>query len=118
MSAERPKGGFAAQDAIAPLSAIAWADDVPGIRARETQIGGRRWAIVEYAAGAARAEWCRDGHAGYVLGGGIEYEFEDGGTPLTVAEGDGFTLATGRGHRGTNHAAGPSRLFLIDDPAA
>jgi uncharacterized cupin superfamily protein len=116
MSVEPPPGPFAAQDALAPLSQIDWADDVPGIRAREAHIGGRRWAIVEYAAGAARAQWCRDGHAGYVLSGRIEYEFEDGGAPLAIGEGDGFTLATGRGHRGTNRAAGPTRLFLIDDP--
>jgi hypothetical protein len=109
-------GPFAAQDAVAALSRIEWADDVPGIRARETQIGGRRWAIVEYAPGAARAEWCRDGHAGFVLAEAIEYEFEDGGAPMAVAEGDAFTLATGRAHRGRNRDAGASRLFLIDDP--
>jgi len=109
--------GFAPQDVAVALSELDWADDVPGIRARETRIGGRRWAIVEYAAGARRHDWCRDGHAGLVLSGSVEYEFEDGGRALLVRSGDAFALSTGRAHRGANRADGPTRLFLIDDPA-
>ena len=97
---------------------IPWVDDVPGIRAHEVHVDGRRWAVVEYAPDAWRREWRTDGHLGFVLRGSIEYEFGDGGAPLTVVEGDAFTLSTGRPHRGTNCAAGPSRLFLIDDPDA
>jgi hypothetical protein len=105
-------------DLSVALAQIPWADDVPGIRARETLVKGRRWAVVEYAPGAMRREWCTDGHLGFVLQGSVEYEFGDGGAPLVVAEGDAFTLSTGRRHRGANRAAGPSRLFLIDDPDA
>lgn len=99
-----------------PFTQIEWADDVPGIRARETDVEGRRWAVVEYAPGARREEWCLDGHVGYVLEGAVEYEFDDDTDPLTVSRGEAFTLSTGRGHRGRNLADGPTRLFLIDDP--
>ena len=99
------------------LDTVEWADDVPGIRAREASVEGRRWAIVEYERGARRLEWCRDGHVGLVLTGAVEYEFEDGGG-LTVRRGDAFQLATGRAHRGTNRADGTTRLFLIDDAVA
>jgi hypothetical protein len=108
---------FAVEDVAIELSRIDWAQDVPGIRAREVYIEGHRWAIVEYAPSAKRHEWCFDGHGGFVIGGAIEYEFEDGGPPLTVGEGDAFALSTGRAHRGTNRANEPTRLFLIDDPA-
>jgi hypothetical protein len=37
---------------------------------------------------------------------------------MVVSEGDAFTLATGRGHRGRNTGASSARLFLIDDPDA
>lgn len=94
---------------------VAWVDGVPGIRAREATVEGRRWAIVEYGHAARRLDWCRDGHVGLVLTGAVEYEFEDGGPLLTVREGDAFQLATGRAHRGTNRADGATRLFLIDD---
>jgi uncharacterized cupin superfamily protein len=70
-------------------------------------------------AGASRAEWCEEGHRGYVLAGEIEYEFDDGREPLRAGEGDAFLLPhapLGAGaHRGRNLAPGPTRLFLIDD---
>ncbi|MBV8710455.1 MAG: cupin domain-containing protein [Solirubrobacterales bacterium] len=103
-------------DSHIPLGEITWADDVPGIRAREQHVDGRRWAIVEYAQGAWREQWCRDGHLGFVLEGAIRYEFEDGGDVLTANEGEAFSLSTGRAHRGRNIADAPTRLFLIDDP--
>lgn len=103
-----------------PFGEIDWADDAPGIRAREARVGGVRWATVEYAEGAGREEWCEDGHSGFVLSGGIEYEFDDGRPPLRAAEGEAFLLPPaplGEGaHRGRNVAQGATRLFLIDEP--
>lgn len=99
-----------------PFTEIEWAADVPGITAKETELEGRRWAVVEYDTGARREEWCLDGHVGYVLEGSVEYEFEDGGAKLTVSRGEGFSLSTGRAHRGRNLADTATRLFLIDDP--
>ncbi len=104
------------RNAVIALQHTPWADDVPGIRARETHEQGRRWAIVEYAPQARREEWCLDGHAGFVLEGQVEYEFSDDESPMRVSEGDAFTLATGRGHRGRNTGALAAKLFLIDDP--
>ena len=103
-----------------PFGEIAWADDAPGIRAREAEVGGARWATVEYEPGVRREEWCEDGHRGFVLSGGIEYEFDDGRPPLRADEGEAFLLPSaslGNGaHRGRNLAQGATRLFLIDDP--
>lgn len=95
---------------------LAWEDDVPGIRDRATTVDGARWAIVEYAPGGLREEWCPDGHRGYVLQGAIEYEFQDGRAPLSAAAGDAFLLPGGVAHRGRNTAEGATRMFLIDDP--
>jgi quercetin dioxygenase-like cupin family protein len=96
---------------------IDWADDQPDIHSRAVSALGQRWAIVEYEAGAGRAEWCTDGHRGYVLAGAIEYEFDDGSPPLAVGQGQAFWLAAGTGHRGRNTGATTTRLFLIDDAA-
>ena len=99
------------------FDAIRWADDQPDIHSRAERALGQRWAIVEYEPGAAREEWCTDGHRGYVLAGRIEYEFDDGSPTLAVAQGQGFFLLGGTGHRGRNPGASTTRLFLIDDPA-
>ncbi len=96
---------------------LAWEEEGPGIRARVGGAAGSRWALVEYAPGAAREEWCTDGHRGYVLAGEIEYAFADGAPPLRLRAGQGFVLAAGTGHRGRNPGAELARLFLIDDPA-
>jgi quercetin dioxygenase-like cupin family protein len=92
-----------------------WTEEAPGVQARPREVAGTRWALVEYAGGAGRPEWCTDGHRGYVLSGRIEYEFDDGGEPLRLSEGDGVVLPAGRGHRGHNPGDAPARLFLIDD---
>jgi quercetin dioxygenase-like cupin family protein len=99
------------------FGSIDWADDQPDIHSRAASALGQRWAIVEYEPGAARDEWCTDGHRGYVLAGRIEYEFDDGSAPLAAGEGQGFWLVAGSGHRGSNTGAKTTRLFLIDDPA-
>lgn len=97
---------------------VAWQDDVPGIRDRPIAVTGSRWAIVEYAPGASRSEWCEDGHRGFVVDGAIEYEFDDGRERLTARTGDAFLLPTGIAHRGRNVAEGATTMFLIDDPVA
>jgi quercetin dioxygenase-like cupin family protein len=98
-----------------PFEDVDWAADQEDIRSRAAQALGQRWAIVEYEPGAAREEWCVDGHRGYVLAGRIEYEFDDGSAPLAVRQGEGFFLAAGTGHRGRNPGGETTRLFLIDD---
>jgi hypothetical protein len=93
-----------------------WEDDVPGIRARETMVDARRWAIVAYDPGARREEWYRDGHWGSSSTG------RSSTSSTTAASGSGPArakpsfLTAGRGHRGRNLASGETRLFLIDDP--
>jgi quercetin dioxygenase-like cupin family protein len=102
---------------IVDFDGTAWADDQADIRSRAASALGQRWAIVEYEPGAAREEWCTDGHRGYVLSGRIEYEFDDASPALAASEGQGFFLVAGLGHRGRNPGDTAARLFLIDDPA-
>ena len=105
-----------------PFGELEWTDDAPRIRAREADVAGSRWAVVEYGENAGRDEWCEQGHRGYVIEGEIEYQFDDGSDPLRATKGEAFLLppaATGDGaHRGRNLSPGPTKLFLIDDPEA
>ena len=102
---------------LVPLTGAGWADDAPGIRARAIEgVDGRRFAIVEYGPGAARDDWCLDGHYGIVLEGEIEYRFDDGSPPLRVA---GGRCALARRRRAGAPGAqrrrdGATTLFLID----
>ena len=85
-----------------------------GVHDREAAVAGARWALVEYAPGSARADWCDTPHAGYVVSGTLTYAFEDGRDPLVLTAGQGFALPEAPRHRGGNRGAEPARLFLID----
>jgi quercetin dioxygenase-like cupin family protein len=89
--------------------------EAPGISSQATTVEDARWAMVDYEPGAARREWCEDGHRGLVVRGAVEYEFVDGRAPLRVGAGEAFRLPPGPAHRGRNVGDGAARLFLIDD---
>jgi quercetin dioxygenase-like cupin family protein len=80
----------------------------------EVDVGGTRWALVTYAPGAGRADWCETPHSGYLLDGTLTYEFEDGRAPLALHAGDAFALPEHPRHRGRNGGDEPARLFIID----
>ena len=89
------------------------------VRDIEQMVEGVRWALVEYAPGASRAEWCDSPHSGYLLSGELEYEFDDGSPVMRVAAQEAFRLPAAPAHRGRNHGSEPARLFIIDAlPAA
>ena len=90
----------------------------PGVTDREIDVGGVRWALVEYSPGAGREEWCDVPHSGHVLSGRITYSFEDDREPLDVGPGEAFVLPTAPRHRGRNDGQEPARLFLIDAVAS
>lgn len=85
-----------------------------GVSDAEVDVGGTRWALVTYAPGAGRADWCETPHSGYVLDGTLTYEFEDRRESLRLNSGDAFALPTDPRHRGRNEGDEPARLFIID----
>jgi quercetin dioxygenase-like cupin family protein len=93
---------------------VPWAEEADGVRARVADVGGARWAIVEYAPGHGRPEWCDVGHEGYVISGRITYELASGGS-VVAGTGEGFLLTSADAHRGFNHGAEPAVLLVIDD---
>jgi quercetin dioxygenase-like cupin family protein len=101
---------------VVAFGEASWEEEADGVRAQVRQVDGARWAIVVYAPGCGRPEFCEVGHEGYVIEGEIEYEFESGGT-ITAKAGEGFVLPTDDLHRGFNRGTVPARLLVIDDPA-
>jgi len=100
--------------AVVPFDAEQWAHEADGVRALVRDVDGTRWAVVDYAPGSGRPEWCSVGHLGFVLSGEIEYEFESGGS-IAARTGQGFVLPGGEPHRGRNRGAVPARLLVIDE---
>ena len=96
------------------LSAAEAVSHDPGVTDREADVAGTRWALVEYAPGSGRRDWCDTPHAGYVISGTVVYSFEDGREPLVVGPGAAFALPVAPRHRGRNDTEDTARLFLID----
>ena len=96
------------------LSAIEPVSHDAGVQDCEADVGGTRWALVEYSPGSGRRDWCETPHSGYVVSGSISYAFEDGRPSLVVGPGEAFVLPEAPRHRGTNAGAEPVRLFIID----
>jgi quercetin dioxygenase-like cupin family protein len=99
---------------VIELAAAEAASHDPGVLDREAAVAGTRWALVEYAPGSGRQDWCDTPHAGYVVSGTIAYSFEDGRERLLVSSGEAFALPAAPRHRGANEGAEPVRLFIID----
>jgi quercetin dioxygenase-like cupin family protein len=99
---------------IIDVSAAEAVSHDPGVFDRDADVGGTRWALVEYSPGSGRRDWCETPHAGYVVSGTITYSFEDGRDPLVIGPGEAFALPAAPRHRGRNESAEPARLFLID----
>ncbi len=104
---------MATRDVI-PFDERVWEQEADGVRALVCQVDGARWAIVEYAPGAGRPEFCEVGHEGFVISGEIEYEFSSGGT-IVASSGQGFVLPADDPHRGFNRGTEPARLLVIDE---
>src|SRR3954451_22716891 len=85
-----------------------------GVLDCEADVGGTRWALVEYEPGAGRADWCETPHSGYVLNGALTYAFEDGREDLELRAGDAFALPEAPRHRGRNQGTETVRLFIVD----
>jgi len=85
-----------------------------GVGEHSTDVDGTRWALVEYSPGRGRADWCDTPHSGYLIGGALTYEFEDGREPMELNAGDAFALPEAPRHRGRNDGDEPARLFIID----
>ncbi len=85
-----------------------------GVGDREADVGGTRWALVEYAPGHGRADWCETPHSGFVISGALTYAFEDGRDDMALAPGEAFALPSHPRHRGRNDGDQPARLFIID----
>ena len=99
---------------VVEFAALPWLEEGPRIHSRAAAMAGDRCAVVRYGPGAARDEWCTDGHRGYVIEGRMTYELATG-ERLEVPPQAGFWLPPGLGHRGVNGSE-ETLVFLVDVP--
>lgn len=93
---------------------IPWGSQSLGMRVKRSRRLGCQIRMVEVGLDFGEADWCEEGHVGYILQGVLETEI--GGRTERLNAGDGLIIPSGREHRHRSRAVeGPVRLILIDD---
>ena len=72
---------------------LPWEQSDPGARSKTFVSGNRRIRLVEFSEGFIEPDWCRKGHAGYVLDGECALDFN--GTLEHFTKGDVIFIPEG-----------------------
>ena len=73
-----------------------WTSNMDGVRQKTFKFNGRQIRLVEYSR-TMPAHWCEKGHAGYMLSGEMEVQFEN--ETHKYSAGDGICLPSGPQHK-------------------
>ncbi|PQA88026.1 cupin domain-containing protein [Hyphococcus luteus] len=96
-----------------------WAPAFEGTaRAKHVSRGGKTFRLLELTPASTHLDWCEAGHAGLVVEGEIEIEFDEAG-PVRFAAGDALMIPDGAADRHRPRALSErALLFLIEDEKA
>ena len=93
---------------------IKWDDKSAGMRVKRVMRNGKQLRLVEIGPESGEANWCEEGHVGYVLEG--ELETNVNGSVERLSAGNGLLIPSGRQYRHKSKAVGGLvRLLLIED---
>ncbi len=93
---------------------IAWDNKSAGMRVKRFMQDGKQIRIVEITPESGEANWCEEGHIGYILEGQLETNVD--GRIERLSAGDGLFIPDGEKYRHKSKAVdGVVRLILIED---
>jgi len=89
-------------------------DKAAGMRVKRVVRDGRQIRLIELRPDSGDADWCEEGHVGFVIEGALETTID--GTAERLSAGDGLRIPAGRKCRhGSRAIGGAVRLILVDD---
>jgi hypothetical protein len=89
-----------------------WQSPAPGLRFKAFRNGHKQIRLLEHLQEFVERDWCEKGHAGLVLKGDLEVDFQ--GNKVLFHEGDGIFIPAGEKHKG--RPVTPSvLLFLVEE---
>ena len=81
------------------FSRLAWESPTENVRFKVYRKEGRKLRLVEFSKEFIEADWCTNGHIGYVLHGQLEIDFDSINTTLSYGPGDGIFIDKGQAAR-------------------
>ena len=92
---------------------IKWDYKSAGMRVKRVMRYGKQLRLVEIGPDSGEANWCEEGHVGYVLEGELETNIN--GSVERLSAGDGLFIPSGTKYRHKSKAVGgPVRLILVE----
>ncbi|MEO6724393.1 MAG: cupin domain-containing protein [Blastocatellia bacterium] len=96
------------------FDAIAWNSSAPGIRSRTFTQAGKQIRLLEITKGFVEEDWCLKGHAGFVVEGRLEIDFD--GEAMIYEAGDGLLIQSGEASKHKPKALSEVvTIFLVED---
>lgn len=97
------------------FSDVDWEPALGGTaRLKRARRGGKAFRLVEMTPASAHPDWCETGHAGMIVEGELEIEFDN--RRIVLRAGDGLFIPAGAGDRHRPRALTDRALmFLIED---
>jgi quercetin dioxygenase-like cupin family protein len=93
---------------------LEWQSTLPGARFKVFRDGAKQVRLVEFASEFVDAQWCDNGHIGFVLSGELEIEFSAG--IERFPEGSTLFIPSGASHAHKARAVTSCvRLFLVEE---
>ncbi len=79
------------------FDSIPWQAPATGVRFKAYTQAGKRLRLVEFTKGFIEPDWCIAGHAGMILEGRMEIDFD--GEAIEFGPGDGVFIPAGEAHK-------------------
>lgn len=96
------------------FDSLPWQDGLPGARSKIYREGPKQIRLLELSSDFVEPDWCEKGHAGFVLEGKLEVDFE--GHIVVYPEGTGICIPAGRASAHKARSLTPTtHLMLVED---
>jgi quercetin dioxygenase-like cupin family protein len=95
------------------FNVVPWETPMNGMRVKAIKKDDKQIRLVEFSKKFVEPDWCKNGHAGYILEGQLEIDFN--GKSVVFNPGDALVIPAGDAHK---HKAKTLtdvvRLFLVE----
>ena len=98
------------------FSNLPWQSPAPGVRMKIHRDENVQIRLVEFSQDFVEADWCRKGHAGYVLAGQVEVSFDRSMEVFTA--GDGIFIPASEKHRHKTRTLTDTATILLVEQTA
>ncbi|MCK5114644.1 MAG: cupin domain-containing protein [Phycisphaerae bacterium] len=96
------------------FEAMPWESPAPGVRSKVFEQSGKRLRLAEFTPDFVEADWCLQGHTGYVLEGQVEIDFD--GKVVLYNAGDSILIPAGEKHKHKARVLSEVvKIFLVED---